>query len=312
MSVHFFDCIDNPRNKFFNLVEDYFYLDGISEKLSFRRVCAISKRDDHRTIFYSSLPRWQQIARTISKIVSYFLFPPLPLLALSIKAVYRKTDFFKVSLRSFAFIEIKTVIPAFCDIRGKAWVWPDHLHNYSRYLKTSHPSLVIGESYNYVIDDIPHYHPNIGKQILKNCFNNENKRCEARNIAYPLFISGNHWGLIFIDREKRTIEFYDSKKNYGNHQDIVRYFQDFAVILTEKDPGKRAYQFMPKISKYLQEDSYECGIWTLYFLEQRLKNPEVNFNDLDVVKAKKMIADFRIHVMQKILFQYYNSDVTSP
>ena len=39
----------------------------------------------------------------------------------------------------------------------------------------------------------------------------------------------------------------------------------------------------------------------LYFLEKRLENPEVDFNQLDVKEAQNLIKEYRIKVMEKLI-----------
>ena len=120
---------------------------------------------------------------------------------------------------------------------------------------------------------------------------------EKQFLAYPLHVTNNHWTLVIIDQEKRTVEYYDSKKNYGNYEEIVKTLKELARSLSTKDPGQSPYQFFSKISKNLQPDSYQCGPWALYFLKNRLENPSVDFNKLDIEEAQDMIAKFRIEVM---------------
>lgn len=134
------------------------------------------------------------------------------------------------------------------------------------------------------------------------------KRTQEKTIlAYPLMLAPadgkqlNHWTLIVVDLKKRTLEFYDSLKNYGNHARLTKELKDIAENLTRKISSRKPFRVICKIQKGLQTDSYECAPWTLYFLEQRLKNDAVNFNKLDPRKAKKMIAKFRKHVLATIV-----------
>lgn len=106
--------------------------------------------------------------------------------------------------------------------------------------------------------------------------------------AYPLCLSENHWTLVLVDRAKGTIEYYDSKCNYTDkyrdaegktyQRDIDKHFQEFAKTLGAKED--RPYTFERKIAKELQPDSDNCGPWVLYFLENRLATPNVDFNTL--------------------------------
>ncbi len=118
-------------------------------------------------------------------------------------------------------------------------------------------------------------------------------------LAIPLLISGNHYVLLFIDPIIRTVEYYDSKKNYGPHAEIVAYLEDFTRQLTDNDSDK-PYKFICKIDKELQLDCYQCAPWTLYFLEERLKDPNVDFNQLQIKESQKMIADYRAVIMSRV------------
>ncbi len=75
----------------------------------------------------------------------------------------------------------------------------------------------------------------------------------------------------------------------------MSHFKNLAQTLT--DSGKNPYKFVCKIEKCLQPDSYQCGPWLLYFLEERLKNPDINFNELDAKQSQKMIANYRVEMM---------------
>ena len=56
-----------------------------------------------------------------------------------------------------------------------------------------------------------------------------------------------------------------------------------------------SYTFCDKINQVLQPDSYQCGAWVCYFLEQRLQNPDTDFNALarDMDNTQNMISNYR-------------------
>lgn len=113
---------------------------------------------------------------------------------------------------------------------------------------------------------------------------------DYNRIAYTMNINGSHWVLVFVDFEKKTIEYYDSLLNYGPHGAIANEFTELAQEID--------FKFVCKMTKKIQNDGYQCGPWTLYFLEERLKNPEVDFNQLEVNEAQKMIAKHRKRVFK--------------
>lgn len=117
-------------------------------------------------------------------------------------------------------------------------------------------------------------------------------------IAYPLQVSRNHFILVFIDREKRVLEYYDSM---GGKPSICK---EAAKILTERDPGAKPYRADFKIKNALQHDGYQCGVWTCFFIEQKLKDPQFDFNamgaKLGADGLDKMIALYRNKVILNI------------
>lgn len=218
-------------------------------------------------------------------------------------------------------------IPRQLDIRGPTWMTVQQLWSYSKYLGSKHPELLIPNCKIYSIE-------NITKEVLTDCGFGQENRVEnsvksagpsnkfnltfvypekseedlAKTVlAYPFLVTGNHYTLVYVDRQKRTIEFYDSKKDYGNregnfyHDEIVNELTKLGKMLTEKDPGKTPYTFSCKIQKEIQSDGFQCGPWTLFFLENRLKNPEIDFNQLGVAESKEMIAEYRLDVMRKLI-----------
>jgi len=212
------------------------------------------------------------------------------------------------------------------DIRGNTWLTHSNFRPYISYLGRKYPELFVGvQRPDYKLEGDPDPYDNdkgysINHAILADghfngpCSHQNNKSntppwnlvmCSGKTILlYPLHVSGNHWTLVVVDRVRRSIEYYDSKMDYGNHVEIIANFKELAKELSEKDPGKIPYRFESKIKKQLQPDGYQCGIWTLYFLEERLKNPEVNFNQLDVEQAQKMIADYRVSVMKRTVSEH--------
>lgn len=113
--------------------------------------------------------------------------------------------------------------------------------------------------------------------------------------------SYNHFTLVYICKKTRTIEYYDSKVNYGDYNQTINHLKKLALKCDQFHPGETPYQVVPKIHKKLQPDSYQCGPWVLYFLEQRAQNPDVDFNQLDISEAQDMIADFRLHIMSRLI-----------
>ncbi|MCB1181536.1 MAG: hypothetical protein KDK55_05915 [Chlamydiia bacterium] len=192
-------------------------------------------------------------------------------------------------------------IPSKQDIFKKKFLTATELNTYIAYLSTKYSGI-------FVPNDIQlGYRANIGFdnarlytyifEYLPSKISNLNKL----NLPIYLHVSNNHWTLIYIDREKRTVEYYDSFKNYGNHQEIVRTLGVIAEQLSEEEPHRPHYTVVLKMNKVLQSDGYQCGPWVLYFLENRLINSEVDFNQLDRIEAKELIKKHRIKIALKLI-----------
>jgi hypothetical protein len=117
-------------------------------------------------------------------------------------------------------------------------------------------------------------------------------------ISFFLHAKGNHWTLVMIDLNKGIVGYYDSKLDYGNYAEIAAALTRVAEQLTQK-MGKQ-FQFVAKLNKSVQPDGYKCGPWVLYFLEEQLNNPNIDFNTLDVTEAQKIIDEYRARVKQEI------------
>lgn len=121
------------------------------------------------------------------------------------------------------------------------------------------------------------------------------------DIPVDLLVSNNHWTLVYIDRQRRTVEYYDSKEKYGNHDEIVHKLTSIAEELSKQESNQPPYQFICKINRVLQPDIYQCGPWMLYFLENRLINPDFDFNTLNIDEAQNIIKAYR----EKVILQIY-------
>lgn len=195
-------------------------------------------------------------------------------------------------------------LPAHLDVRGETWLDNEHLELYTEYLAEQHPRLLSRIFHPLSIE-------NIGLVIEEDfklhattfyCHQMVQEKCIGKDIfVYPLLISNNHWTLVLIDRTTRTVEFYDSKKSYGDHSKIIEDLKCIADWLSIRDPHTKPYQFIKKINKCLQPDGYQCGPWFLYFLEERLSNPDIDFNLLDEQKAQNIIAEYRLHIMETLV-----------
>lgn len=121
---------------------------------------------------------------------------------------------------------------------------------------------------------------------------------DKRNTPIRVHLSGNHWGLIFIDHKKRTVEFYDSFANLDAYkgQGLQESLNRAASRL-----GSPPYEVVPKIAKKIQRNGYQCGPWSEFAMFYRLANPDADFNQLLPDSQSPMIAHFRNHMVRACL-----------
>lgn len=179
-------------------------------------------------------------------------------------------------------------VPKAYDISGKKWVYNTHLQHYFTYVAGKYTQVQIREGFLGILK-----HEDVEEEVLKTDFFHS----EAVVFPFYLHVGGNHWTLLYIDMEKRTVEYYDSKKKYGDYESIEGQLQNITQFLSVED-GK-PYQFVHKTKKSLQPDSYQCGVWVAYFLSKRLKDPDFDFDAIDITKFK--IAKFRNKMMHRIV-----------
>lgn len=294
--MNFFDSVSNKNNTFFTFIENSFYLDGISSTFGYKHFKV--SLETERSLFLQPLPQissWKGIALTVMKLVCFAQFPVFAAVLLSVRIVCRLHYTFSISaspkIESVS-DEVFEKIPSQVDIRGREWMNNIKLVEYFGYLGSKHKELYVPYPSIYTNSCI---HEAVFEP--SHCLKEQVISLEKQFLAYPLHVTNNHWTLVIIDQEKRTVEYYDSKKNYGNYEEIVKTLNGLARSLSAKDPGQSPYQFFSKISKNLQPDSYQCGPWTLYFLKNRLENPSIDFNKLDIAESQDMIAKFRLEVM---------------
>ena len=186
-----------------------------------------------------------------------------------------------------------THIPENCDMRGEKWVKSSAMHSYMTYLATQYPQITLSDFpvfptvknlYEEIVVKTPEIIPN---------FN-------SVDLPIPVFVSGNHYILVYISRKERKISYYDSLVDHGEHEAILKELQRVATALTDSKDDK-PFIVSRKITKILQLNAYQCGVWVLYFLENLLLYPEIDFNKLDVKESQKIIAKYRIHVMDRVI-----------
>lgn len=168
----------------------------------------------------------------------------------------------------------------------------NHLNPYLMYLEQIYPNF-----FAHIGGGMPS-HESITPLVLS-CMENEAKG--KKNLAFPLSTSAhNHAMLLLIDSSLRTIEFYNSLGTSDDHEACLQTLETLAEKLTELNPGDKKYTVISKIESCIQEDGYQCIVWLLCFLENRLYNQKVNFNLLSLQEASQKIQSFRKHVNKVI------------
>ena len=104
--------------------------------------------------------------------------------------------------------------------------------------------------------------------------------------------TGSHWVAFLIDNHKRTFEYFDSAGKPPN-RNIMR----FVVKLERKIASNhRRYTFMYNDIVHQKENS-ECGIYSIYFLIQRLIGR--TFSDI----SKNIVPDNEMNKFRNIIFR---------
>ncbi len=169
-----------------------------------------------------------------------------------------------VSLSGFAGYQLRFDRDRYSDWRipGTTWLSQEHLRWYCIYLSTKYLQL------GFPFGAFPIHH---NFDTLENYLFND---LHGKYVEYdpqldlPIFldIGEFHWGLVYIDRKRRQIEFYDSKVNYeGQRAIFMANLKKIAKRLSDQEPKQPPYKCVAKINTILQPDWYQCGIWVLYF-----------------------------------------------
>ena len=188
------------------------------------------------------------------------------------------------------------------------WISNMDILHYSNHIRPNSQDTFIALPYPNIPFDA--YIDQLNTHILQN----KAEHPDAKALFFPLHVKGNakdkrgnHWTLIYINFDKRVVEYYDSKMRYGTYDAITQKLEALTVILNEQYPdAETPFQFESKITKRIQPDAYQCGVWVLYFIEKLLENPNVDFNALDIDAAQKMIADYRRAIIPHLEEGHWN------
>lgn len=162
---------------------------------------------------------------------------------------------------------------------GKKWLDINSMSDYFLMISHDYPELMPMQDYYCKIPAIGTLHDNevdalpvFEKALIE-------ARNEGKVFASYMRVSGNHWTFVFIDPKNERIEYYDSMGAYGNYKEICTTLTELAA--------RHHFTFESKIKRKLQHNSYDCGPWVVYFLEQRLENPNIDTDTLATGNMKE-------------------------
>jgi hypothetical protein len=185
-------------------------------------------------------------------------------------------------------------------IKERSWVGDEHIQKYIMYLETQYPKLFVPPIvYTRNIEERATLKQRIIHDSCPEKVSGDTSTAKAKEkTLFPYGFNGSsgHWSLVLVDKEKRTVEHYDSLCAHA----LKKTLEDIAQTLSQKDPGETPYRFISATKKAVQSDGYQCGVWTVWFLEQRLENPDFDASSIDVNKMKTDILAFRNKVRDKI------------
>lgn len=172
------------------------------------------------------------------------------------------------------------------EFTDREWLEPIHLNFYITYLaaiKFPDQMAFIEHGNAYTIENL--------EESLFNYLLPEIVVKSGKSLPIYIHLCKNHWALVYIDQKTKTIEYYDSKRDWGNVSQIDLILKNIASRLSSY--FNEEYSFQRKITKILQPDNFECAIWILLFLEYRLKNPNIDFNNLvvDIGAHRKKVRE---------------------
>eukprot|EP01122_Echinamoeba_exundans_P003371 TRINITY_DN13484_c0_g1_i1.p1 TRINITY_DN13484_c0_g1~~TRINITY_DN13484_c0_g1_i1.p1 ORF type:complete len:329 (-),score=61.23 TRINITY_DN13484_c0_g1_i1:225-1211(-) len=111
-------------------------------------------------------------------------------------------------------------------------------------------------------------------------------------IIFPVNLNNTHWCLVVINMKAKKIEYYDS---LGGRNDKI--FKQIRMWLQEESLDKKKEYFDPGdyVDEYpaavpLQQNSYDCGVFTCKFAEARVNGDEpFSFSQSDMPSFRRRI-----------------------
>jgi hypothetical protein len=180
----------------------------------------------------------------------------------------------------------------FIEFSATDWLHDDeHIIPYMYFIGKSHPELFTPRKGRSI-------HSPSGPQkdwFLEDVLNDVKKNPEKTIFAYPILVSTDHYTIAIVDKKTRTVEYFDPLYNYGWEDDNTVTDETLTSLAQKLDPNK-PYTFSRTLQeKAIQKGSYQCGVWILFFLDERLKEKPLNF-DQEAKSGRdttEMIAEYR-------------------
>jgi sentrin-specific protease 1 len=123
------------------------------------------------------------------------------------------------------------------------------------------------------------------KTVLKDLFS------EKFDLYIPIHVNGNHWCLMKVSFENKTMTYYDSLK--GDNQQAFRLIsrflseksQSFKISFKEKDWKSLVPKNIPS-----QENCDDCGVFCILFFLHLSHQHTLNFSHVDIPNFRYRLA----------------------
>ena len=201
-------------------------------------------------------------------------------------------------------------IDDFYDFGSSNWLTSNALYLYMQFLVFPHYPQITLPQVSCPLRDLNDKKAKTAccsfKSLLKNICALNQKTDNYQKVNYPFIIhvTGNHWTLVYVNRTQRTIDYYDSKINFGKveYKKIIQELQKISEVLTQEEPEDKPFKVELKIITPLQPNDYQCGVWVLFFLDKILNEPQFNFNEVAEygLPIEEKIAHYRTEVMHRL------------
>lgn len=117
--------------------------------------------------------------------------------------------------------------------------------------------------------------------------------------AHPIRLNGNHHTTLVIDIENGSVEYYNS---FGSDSRVKKNLLELEKKLSIQYEKPFTYRHATK-NTCLQKDSYQCGVWTCKFVEERIKQGP----SFDPSQCNNDVSQYRKHVYSTVYkFDFYN------